>query len=220
MGAVLRFLGLNAGRSAPPDEPSGCAPGGPDCRSGAGCSVAADPSLLADGTDGCGAGWSSPPKGRPLKTTNATKRRTAPNATALRLTRSLQRFASSTVAASSSGATFGGAGRHSGTERLMGPVRTASCREGSLRGPGRRGGLDGLTGTVAGSIRAVLLASRSSRTVLSTVPARLTASRQCARTASYSAASSCGLGRRSGTEGLWATVSRSRRAALSIGCAQ
>ena len=36
--------------------------------------------------------------------------------------------------------------------------------------------LDGLTGTVAGSIRAVLSASRSSRTVWSTVPARLTTS--------------------------------------------
>ena len=39
--------------------------------------AAVDPSLLAEGTDGCGEGWSSPPKGRPLKTTNATKRRTA-----------------------------------------------------------------------------------------------------------------------------------------------
>src|SRR6476620_6231189 len=57
----------SAGGSAPPDEPSGCAPGVPDSRS---CSVAADPSALAEGTDGGGAGWSSSPEGRPLTTTN------------------------------------------------------------------------------------------------------------------------------------------------------
>ena len=97
-----------AGGRAPPDEPSGCAPGvpGETAPDGCCCSVAADdPSPLAEGTDGC-AGLSSPPKGCPLKTTNATKRRTAPNATAVRLIRSRQRVASSTVTASCSAASF------------------------------------------------------------------------------------------------------------------
>src|SRR4029077_8905374 len=99
------------GGSTPPDEPSGRAPGADCC-----CSVAADdPSALVEGTDGCGAGWSSPPKGRPLRTTNATKRRTAPNATAVRLKRSPQRFASPTVTACSA-VSFCCPGRHSGTE--------------------------------------------------------------------------------------------------------
>ena len=100
-----------AGGSAPPDEPSGCAPGEPGETAPDSCSVAADdPSPLAEGTDGCGAGWSSPPRGCPLKTTNATKRRTAPNATAVRLTRSPQRSASPTVTASCSAASFCGPG--------------------------------------------------------------------------------------------------------------
>src|SRR6185436_18456349 len=45
----------SAGGSAPPDEPSGCAPR----RSGTGCACAAAadaPSPLAEGTDGCDAG--------------------------------------------------------------------------------------------------------------------------------------------------------------------
>ena len=155
------------------------------------------------------------------------------------------RLASPTVTASCSTASLGSAGRHSGTERLIGPVRSraaastgrarrhtsppgprtriAACRTAPFCGAGRgdrRGGADGLTGTVAGSSRAVLPASRSSRTVLSTAPARRTTSRQCARTASYGAALSCVLGRRSGAEGLLATVSRSSRAELSPGRAQ
>ena len=172
-----------AGGSAPPDEPSGCAPGVPG-ETGAGCSVAADdPSPLAEGTDGCGAGWSSPPKGRPLKTTNATKRRTAPNATAVRLTRSRQRFASPTVTASCSAASFCGLGRRGGTEGLTAPLRsraalstgrarrttspprprarTASCSAAWFCCLGRRGGTEGLTATVSGSSRAVLSTFRS-----------------------------------------------------------
>ena len=136
------------------------------------CSVAADdPSPLAEGTDGCGAGWSSPPKGRPLKTTNATKRRTAPNATAVRLTRSPQRFASPTVTASCSAASFCGPGRRGGAEGLTAPLRsraalstgrarrttsppgprarTASCRAASFCCLGRRGGAEGSTATVS-----------------------------------------------------------------------
>ncbi len=163
------------------------------------CSVAADdPPALAEGTDGCGAGWSSPPKGRPLRTTNATKRRTAPNATAVRLTRSPQRFASPTVTASCSAASFCGLGRRGGAEGLTarlrgraalstgrarrttsppGPrARTASCSAATFCGLGRRGGAEGSTGTVSGSSRAVLSASRSSRAVSSTGRARRTTS--------------------------------------------
>ena len=137
---------------------------------GSSCSVAADdPSPLAEGTDGCGAGWSSPPKGCPLKTTNATKRRTAPNATAVRLTRSPQRFASPTVTASCSAASFCCPGRRGGTEGLTAPLRsraalstgrarrttspprprarTASCSAASFCCLGRRGGTEGLTAT-------------------------------------------------------------------------
>ena len=203
----------------------------------AGSPVAADdPSLLAEGTDGCGAGWSSPPKGRPLKTTNATKRRTAPNATAVRLTRSPQRFASPTVTASCSAATFCCLGRRGGTEGLTarlrsraalstgrarrttsppGPrARTASCSEATFCGLGRRGGAEGSTAPLRIS-RAVLSRSRSSRAVSSTGRARRTTSRQCARTASCSAATFCCLGRRGGAEGSTATVSGSSRAVLS-----
>ena len=163
------------------------------------CSVAADdPPPLAEGTDGCGAGWSSPPKGRPLKTTNATKRRTAPNATAVRLTRCPQRFASPTVTASCSAASFCGLGRRGGAEGLTarlggraalstgrarrttsppGPrARTASCSAATFCGRGRRGGAEGSTSTVSGSSRAVLSASRSSRAVSSTGRARRTTS--------------------------------------------
>ena len=201
--------------------------------------AADDPSPLAEGTDGCGAGWSSPPKGRPLKTTNATKRRTAPNATAVRLTRSPQRFASPTVTASCSAVSFCGPGRRGGAEGLTarlrsraalstgrarrttsppGPrARTASCRAASFCCRGRRGGADGSTGTVSGSSRAVLSASRSSRAVSSTGRARRTTSPPGprARTASCRAASFCCRGRRGGAEGLTGTVSGSSRAVLS-----
>ena len=214
----------------------------------AACSVAADdPSPLAEGTDGCGAGWSSPPKGCPLKTTNATKRRTAANATAVRLTRSPQRFASPTVTASCSAATFCCLGRRGGAEGLTAPLRsraalstgrarrttsppgprarTASCSAATFCCLGRRGGAEGSTGTVSGSsravsstprsVRAVVSTPRSSRAVLSTGRAPRTTSPQCARTASCSAASFCCPGRRGGTEGLTATVSGSSRAVLS-----
>ncbi len=290
----------SAGGSAPPDEPSGCEPGAPDSRS---CCVAADdPSALAEGTDGCGEGWSSFPKGRPLKTTNATKRRTPAKATAVGLTRRPQRFASLTATASCSAPTFCCLGRGGGPEGLTGLLRSravlstgrarrptspprprarpGSCSAatfcglgrrggaegstGTVSGPsravsstgrarrttsppgprarpgscsaatfcrlGRRGGTEGSTGTVSGSSRAVsstprtsravLSTSRSSRAVSSTGPKRRTTSRQCARTASCSAASSCGLGRRGGTEGSTVTVCSSSRAALSAGCAQ
>jgi hypothetical protein len=63
----------------------------------------------------------------------------------------------------------------------------------------------------------VLSASRSSRAVLSTGCTRRTTSRQCARTASCSEASSCSPGRCGGAEGLVATVSRSSRAVSSTG---
>ena len=111
---------------AVPDEPSGCAPGDAG-ETGAGCccSVAADdPPPLAEGTEGCGAGWSSP-KGRPPKTTNATKRRTAPNATAVRLTRSRQRFASPTVTASCSAASLLLSRPPRRSRRLNGPPPTS-----------------------------------------------------------------------------------------------
>ena len=215
----------SAGGSAPPDEPSGCARGEPGSRSGAGCSV--DPSPLAEGTDGCGAGWSSPPKGRPLKTTNATKRRTAPNATAVRLTRSPQRFASPTVTASCSAASFCGPGRHSGTEGLTAPLRsraalstgrgrrttsppgprarTASRRAASFCCPGRRGGADGSTAPLRS--RAALSTGRARRTTSPPGPR--------ARTASRRAASFCRTGRRGGADGLSGTVSGSSRAVLS-----
>src|SRR6476661_7891929 len=112
----------SAGGSAPPDEPSGCEPGAPDSRS---CCVAADdPSALAEGTDGCGEGWSSFPKGRPLKTTNATKRRTPAKATAVGLTRRPQRFASLTATASCSAPTFCCIGRGGGPEGLTGLLRS------------------------------------------------------------------------------------------------
>ncbi len=249
-------------------------------------SVAADdPSPLAEGTDGCGVGWSSPPKGCPLKTTSATKRRTAPNATAVRLTRSPQRFASLTATASCSAPTFcclgrGGGpegltgllrsravlstgrarrttsppgprartascrtasfcrpGRRGGAEGLTAPLRsraalstgrarrttsppgprarTASCRTASFCRPGRRGGAEGSVAPVSGSSRAVLSASRSSRAVLSTGRARRTTSRQCARPDSCREASFCCPGRRGGTEGPVAPVSGSSRAVLS-----
>ena len=154
---------------------------GPDSRCS--CSVPADdPSALAEGTDGCGAGWSSPPKGRPLKTTNATKRRTAANATAVRLTRSPQRSASLTATASCSAPAFCCLGRRGGPEgatallrsravlstgrarRTTSPLRlrarTASCNEAAFCCLGRRGATEGLTGSRSGRSRAV--ASRSS----------------------------------------------------------
>ena len=183
-------------------------------------SVAADdPPALAEGTDGCGAGCSSAPKGRPLRTTNATKRRTAPNATAVRLKRSPQRFSSPTITACSAGS-FCGLGRRGGAEgataRLRGRAalstgrarrttsppgpraRTASCGAATFCGLGRRGGAEGSTTTVSGSSRAVLSASRSSRAVSSTGRARRTTSPPGprARTASCGAATFCGLGRR------------------------
>ena len=188
-----------AGGSAPPDEPSGCAPGvpGETAPDGCCCSVAADdPAPLAEGTDGC-AGLSSPPKGCPLKTTNATKRRTAPNATAVRLIRSRQRVASSTVTASCSAASFCCLGRRGGTEGLTAPLRsraalstgrarrtTSPPRPRARRGScgaawfcclGRRGGAEGLTGAVVSpprSARAVFSTPRSSRAVVSTGSSR------------------------------------------------
>ena len=115
---------------------------------------------LAEGTDGCGAGWSSP-KGRPLKTTNATKRRTAPNATAVRLTRSPKdclanshRVQCSIVTAVSAAAAepeaYGRRGAALSTGRARrttsppGPrARTASRRAATFCRPGRRGGAEG-----------------------------------------------------------------------------
>jgi hypothetical protein len=70
------------------------------------------------------------------------------------------------------------------------------------------------------SSRAVSSTTTSSRAVLSTGRKRRTTSRQCARTASCSAASFCCLGRRGGTEGLAVTVSSSSCAVLFTGCAQ
>jgi hypothetical protein len=99
-------------------------------------------------------------------------------------------------------------------------ARPDSCSEASFCCPSHHGGAEGLSCTVSGSSRAELSASRSSRAVLSTGRARRTTSRQCARTASYSAALFCGLGRRGGTEGLSATVSGSSRAVMSTGRAQ
>ncbi len=173
-----------AGGRAPPDEPSGCAPGvpGETAPDGCCCSVAADdPAPLAEGTDGC-AGLSSPPKGCPLKTTNATKRRTAPNATAVRLIRSRQRVASSTVTASCSAASFCCLGRRGGTEGLTAPLRsraalstgrarrtTSPPRPRARRGScgaawfcclGRRGGAEGLTGAVVSPPRSVAQCSQ------------------------------------------------------------
>ena len=209
-------------------------------------SVAATRSPLAEGTDGCGAGWSSLPKGCPLKTTNATKRRTAPNATAVRLTRSPQRFASPTVTASCSAATFCCLGRRGGAEGLTAPLgsraalsigrarrttsppgpraRTASCSAATFCCLGRHGGAEGSTGTVSGSSRAVVSTPRSVRAVVSTPRSvravvsigrtRRTTSRQCART-SCSAASFCCPGRRGGPERLAAPLSRSSRAVVS-----
>ena len=155
------------------------------------CSVPADdPSALAEGTDGCGAGWSSPPKGRPLKTTNATKRRTAANATAVRLTRSPQRSASLTATASCSAPAFCCLGRRGGPEgatallrsravlstgrarRTTSPLRlrarTASGNEAAFCCLGRRGATEGLTGSRSGCSRAVVSRSRSTRAVVST----------------------------------------------------
>ena len=148
------------------------------------------PSALAEGTDGGGAGWSSPPKGRPLKTTNATKRRTAANAIAVRLTRSPQRFASLTATASCSAPTFRCIGRGGGPEgltallrsravlstgrarRTTSPLRlrarTASCSEAAFCCLGRRGATEGLTGSRSGCSRAVASRSRSTRAVVST----------------------------------------------------
>ena len=186
------------------------------------CSVAADdPSALAEGTDGCGPGWSSPPKGRPLRTTNATKRRTAPNATAVRLKRSPQRFASPTVTVCSE-VWLCCLGRRGGAEGLTARLRdcaalptgrarrttspparyarTASVRAASFCRP-RRGRAEGLSATVAGSSRTVFSRSTSSRAVLSPVPARQTTSRQCARTASCSEASFRGSGRGGAADG-------------------
>ena len=155
-----------------------------------GCSVWLMTRTLAEGTDGCGAGWSSPPKGRPLKTTNARKRRTAPNATAVRLTRSPQRFASSTVTDSCSAAWCCCLGRRGGTEGLTAPLRsraalstgrarrttspprprarTASCMQIVLlsRPPRRNRRLKGHR--LSGSSRAVLSTPRSVRAVVST----------------------------------------------------
>jgi hypothetical protein len=220
-----------AGGSAPPDEPSRCAPG-----AGCPCSVGAeDPPPLAEGTDGCGAGWSWPPNGCPLRTTNATKRRTAPNATAVRLTRSPQRFASPTVTAWSA-VSCCGRGRRGGAEglttalpsgaglstgrarRTTSPcVRSARYSAALFGRLDRRDRTDGLTGTVSGSSRAVVSTSRSSRVVVSTGPMRRTTSRQCARTASRGEASVSCLGPRSGTEARSGAVSRSSRVVGSTG---
>ncbi len=205
---------------------------------GCSCSVAADdPSALAEGTDGCGAGWSSPPKGRPLKTTNATKRRTAPNAMAVRLTRSPQRFASPTVTACSA-VSFCGAGRRGGAEGLTarlrsravlstgrarrttsppGPrARTASCRAASFCCLGRRGGADGLTGTVSGSSRAVLSDRDQSRSAVNRSCAANHLTAGPARPHRFVPCSIVLLsGRRGGADGLTGTVSGSSRAVLS-----
>ena len=197
---------------------------------GCSCSVAADdPSALAEGTDGCGAGWSSPPKGCPLKTTNATKRRTAANAMAVRLTRSPQRFASPTVTASCSAASFCCLGRRGGAEGLTARLRsraalstgrarrttspprprarTASCSAATFCCLGRRGGAEGLTGTVSAiHSRAVSSTGRARRTTSPPGPR--------ARTASCSAATFCRFGRRGGTEGSTAPYPVSRQCVI------
>src|SRR5262245_6309123 len=113
-----------AGGSAPPDEPSGCTPErsgetAADSRSDADCpcSVTADdPPLLAEGTAGFWATLSLP-KGRALKTTNATNRRTALNVTAARLMRRPHGFATPTVSA-----WFCSPGRRGGTDGLTAPL--------------------------------------------------------------------------------------------------
>ena len=175
-------------------------------------SVAGDPSPLAAGTDGGGVGWSSPPKGCPLETTNATKRRTAANAVAVRLTRSPQTFFSPTITGSCSAATFCCASpqRH---RTLWAPSQSRSQCHRFVRG--RRHVTSAPRAPVAascrtGSIRAVLSASRSSRTVWSTVPTRRTTSSPGprARTASCSAGSCCCPGWRGGGKSPTATVSR------------
>ena len=229
----------SAGGSAPPDEPSGCAPG-------AGETAAASPFSCpaAEGTDGCGAGWSSPPKGRPLKTTTATKRRTAVSTMAVRLMRSPQRFASPPVTGWCSAAPFCCVGRRGGAEGSTAPlgsraalstgrawrttsppglcVRTASCSAATFCCLGRRGGAEGCTRAVSGSAVAQCRhrrhrvaqsrqQRRSSRAALSTGRARRTTSPPgpCARTASCSAAMCCCLGRRGGAEGATGAVSGS-----------